>query len=80
MCVERLPPLLNDAHQILDGSLKVVVHDHVIELVPVGHIAYRVPEATGDDVLRVRAAISEAGMSNPLAGSLPATGYHGFGS
>ena len=47
-------------HEVVHGALEVVVDDHVVELVPVGHIADGVAQAAGDDLVRVGLAVAQA--------------------
>src|SRR5262245_36921934 len=50
----------DDGRQLGGGTVEVVVHDHVVKLVPVRHIADRITQATGDDLVRVGVAIPQA--------------------
>src|SRR5690348_3726459 len=57
---QMLSAALNDADEVPDSLLKVIVDHHVVELVPVGHVAYRILKAPGDHCFTIRTTIPEA--------------------
>src|SRR5258708_40358308 len=66
MRLECLASRVQDTDQLTDGSLKVVVHNHVIKLFPMRHVPDGIPEPSGDDLFGVRAAVSQALLQGGL--------------
>src|SRR6202011_3473806 len=60
VCAQGLAVALNDADQVVDRFLEVVVDDDIVEFIPVRHVAYRVPKAPGNHLFRVRTAVPQA--------------------
>ena len=62
---------VDDAAKVGHRPFEVFIHDHVLELIPVGHIADRVAKSSVDDLVRIGIAISQAIFKRAPSGISP---------